>query len=288
MASMSLIGRAGLLLAFTAALTAVSARSQSDTGALEFVARVTPTAARAEPVRQFTFYILTKSYQQISKEVEAEDQMPERDKFIDELKVSPELKAWLKDHEILDLTMPGLDKAVTPDEVIKIPEFLLAYQRYNSGGVTNGIPKPKYNDADKTDHPERYEKQHQEYLVALKKFIVLHPETESGMEMELDAVNPQRKWAKIESDHRKRITHKAPDLAQTKYLVAKTDTDLDGRASITHLTAGSYWISSLNLDVNAGDMRVRWDVPVTIQPGQTVRVELTNLNAADARATTTP
>jgi len=280
--------RAGLLSALAAALAGVAAPSQSDTGALEFVARVTPTAARPEPVREFTFYILTKSYQQIAKDVESEDQMPERNKFIDELKVSTELKAWLKTHEILDLPMPGLDKAVTPDEVIKIPEFLLAYQRYNSGGVTNGIPKPKYKDSDKTEHPDRYEKQHEEYLVALKKFIVLHPETESGMEMELDAVNPQRKWAKIESDHRKRVTHKAPDLAQTKYFVTKVDTDLDGRASITHLSPGSYWISSLNLDVNAGDMRVRWDVPVTIQPGQTARVELTNLNAADARATTTP
>lgn len=282
------IGRAAFLLAFAAAFAGVTAPSQSETGALEFVAHVTPTAARPEPVREFTFYILTKSYQQISKEIEAEDQLPERDKFIDELKVSPELKAWLKAHEILDLTLPGLDKAVTPDEVIKVPEFLLAYQRSNSGGVTNGIPKPKYADADKVDHPDRYQKQHEEYLTALKKFIVLHPETESGMEMELDAINPQRKWAKIESDHRRRVQHMAPDLAQTKYFVAKTDTDLDGRGSILRLSAGNYWISSLNLDVNAGDMRVRWDVPVTIQPGQTARIELTNLNASDARAATTP
>jgi hypothetical protein len=255
---------------------------------LEFVARVTPSAARPEPVRQFTFYILSKSYAQIAKEVEAGDVLPEREKFIDELKISKELKAWLKGHDILDLTMPGLDQAVTPDEVINVPEFLLAYQRSNSGGVTNGIPKPKYSDADKADHPERYEKQKQEYLVALKKFIVAHPETESGMELELDGVNPQRKWAKIESDHRKRVQRLAPDLAQTKYLVTKADTDLEGRASVTHLSAGSYWISSLNLDANAGDTRVRWDVPVTIQAGQTARVELTNLNAADARAATTP
>ena len=288
MAWMRRIGRVGFLLAFATAFAALSVRAQSETGALEFVARVTPTAARPEPVREFTFYILTKSYQQISKEIEAEDQLPERDKFIDELKVSPELKAWLKAHEILDLTLPGLDKAVTPDEVIKVPEFLLAYQRSNSGGVTNGIPKPKYADADKVDHPDRYQKQHDEYLTALKKFIVLHPETESGMELELDAINPQRKWAKIESDHRRRVQHMAPDLAQTKYLVTKTDTDLDGRGSILRLSAGNYWISSLNLDVNAGDMRVRWDVPVTIQPGQTARIELTNLNASDARATTTP
>jgi hypothetical protein len=263
-------------------------QAQNANGALEFAARVTPTAARPEPVRQFTFYILTKSYEEIAKDVEAQDALPSRDHFIDELKVSAELKAWLKAHDIMDLTMPGLDKAVTPDDVIHVPEFLLAYQRSNSGGVTNGIPKPKYTEADKTEHPEKYEKQHQEYLAALKKFIVAHPETESGMELELDGVNPQRKWAKLESDQKKRVRRMAPEIAQTKFLVATADTDLEGRGRVANLAAGTYWISSLNLDANAGDMRVRWDVPVTIQAGQTARLNLTNLNAVDARATTTP
>ncbi len=181
------------------------------------------------------------------------DAIPSRDKFIDDLKVSPELKEWLKAHEILDLTMPGLDKALTADDVLHVPEFLLAYQRTNSGGVTNGIPKPKYKDADKTDHPEKYEKQKEEYYNALRKFIRLHPETMSGMELELDAANPQRKWAKIESDHKKHVQHMAPDVAQTKYLVAKADTDLDGRAGVSGLPPGSYWVSSLNLDADAGD-----------------------------------
>jgi hypothetical protein len=279
-------------LFFLAVLCALGAaqpsRAQGGAGALEFVARVTPTSARPEPVRQFTFYVLTKSYEEIAKEVEAQDTLPTRDQFIDNLKVTPELKAWLKGHDILDLTMPGLDKAVTPDDVIHVPEFLLAYQRSNSGGVTNGIPKPKYTDADKTERPERYQKQYQEYLVALKKFIVAHPETESGMELELDGVNPQRKWAKLEGDHKRRVRRMAPDLAQSKYLVATADTDLEGRGRISGLPSGNYWISSLNLDVNAGDMRVRWDVPVTVQAGQTARMELTNLNASDARATTTP
>src|SRR5215475_3295657 len=152
----------GFLCLFVAAGTL---QAQSETGSLEFVARVTPTAARAEPVREFTFYILRKSYEEIAKEIGANDTLPARDSFIDELKVSPELKTWLKGHEILDLTMPGLDKAVTPDDIIKVPEFLLAYQRSNSGGVTNGIPKPKYSDADKVEHPDRYEKQKQEYLL---------------------------------------------------------------------------------------------------------------------------
>jgi len=283
---MSLLNKNAPLGLVCSLLLATMAAGQGNpaTGILDFSARITPTAARPEPVRQFTFYILTKSYADVCKEVEAGDVLIPREQFIDELKVSPELKTWLMAHEILDLTMPGLDKAVTPDDVIHVPEFLLAYQRSNSGGVTNGIPKPKYAEADKTAHPEKYEKQKQEYYAALKKFIQAHPETENGMELELDGVNPQRKWVKLESDHRKRISRLAPDMAQTKYMTTKVDTDLDGHARLTGIPAGNYWISTLDLNANAGDARLRWDVPVTIQAGQATRIDLTNLNATDARA----
>jgi hypothetical protein len=78
----------------------------------------------------------------------------------------------------------------------------------------------------------------------------------------------------------------APEVAQTKYLAAQTDTDLDGHATVVNLPAGKYWLSTLNLDAGAGDSRLRWDVPVTIQAGRSTRVELTNLNATDARSST--
>jgi hypothetical protein len=265
-----------------------TARAQNSAGTLEIIARIAPTAARPEPVRQFTFYVLTKSYADIAKEVEALDVIPPRDEFIDGLKVSKELKTWLKAHDTLDLTIPDLDKMLTPDDIINTPEFLLAYQHSNSGGVTNGIPKPKYKEADKTDHPEKYEKEKQAYYTALKKFMQANPGTISGVELELDAVNPQRKWALLTSNQKKRVQKMAPEIAQTKYLVAKVDTDLDGHAEIRGLAPGNYWISSLNLDAIVGDTRVRWDVPVTIQAGQNFRVELTNLNATDTLAASAP
>src|SRR5262245_34757740 len=149
---------------------------QTSTGALEFIARITPTAARPEPVRQFTFYILTKSYTEIVKEVEERDPVPDRNAFIDGLKVSPELRTWLKDHDTLDLTSPDLDKLLSPDDILRVPEFLLAYQRSNSGGVTSGFPKPKFSEIDKTEHPEKYEKLKQQYFTALRKFIRTRPE----------------------------------------------------------------------------------------------------------------
>ena len=260
------------------------ARGQSGSGTLEFAARITPTAARPEPVRQFTFYVLTKSYAEIVKDVETQNTVIPRDKFIDGLKLSPELKEWLHAHEVFDLTKPDIDRVITPDDVLHVPEFLLAYQRSNSGGVTKGIPKPKYVDADKTAHPDRYNKQVQEYHAALKKFIQSNPSTVSGIELELMGVNPEPHWAQIQAEHRKRVLRLAPELAQTKYLAGKADTDLDGRGALGGLTPGEYWVSTLNLDANAGDTRLSWDAPVTILAGQTTRVELTNLNAVDTHA----
>jgi hypothetical protein len=275
------------VLAFCAVMCALllgsDCSSQTTNGGLEFVARITPSGARPEPVRQTTFFVLTRSYSEIVKEIEDKDPVPPRDEFIEGLKVSPELRAWLKGHDTLDLSEPDLDKLLTPDDVLTVPEFLTAYQRTNSGGVTSGLPTPKYSEADKTEHPEKYEKLKQQYMVALKKFIRARPETISGVELELDAVNPQRKWAALQNDRRKRVLRVAPELAQLKFLAAKTDTDLEGRASLSGLAPGEYWISTLNVDANAGDMRVRWDVPVKIESGRTARIELSNLNSIDAR-----
>ena len=187
-----------------------AARAQGSAASLDITARVSPTAAKPEPVRQFTLYILTKSYTDIAKEIEAGDVIPPRNDFIDGLKVSKELKVWLKAHETLDLTAPDLDKLLTPDDIIHTPEFLLAYQHTNSGGVTTGIPKPKYKDTDKEDHPEKYEKDKQTYYTALKKFIIANPATVSGVELELMAVNPQTKWALLVSNQKKRVLKLAP------------------------------------------------------------------------------
>src|SRR5260370_33557906 len=179
--------------------------------------------------------------------MENKDPVPPRDQFIDALKVSAELRTWLEGHDTLDLAEPGVDKLLTPDDILNTPEFLLAYQRSNSGGVTNGLPKPKFTEPDKTDHPEKYEKQKQEYLVSLKKFIRARPETVSGVELELDGVNPQHKWAALQNDRRKRVQRVAPDVAQLKFLAAKASTDLEGRASLSGIVPGDFWISYCSL-----------------------------------------
>ena len=106
------------------------------------------------------------------------------------------------------------------------------------------------------------------------------------MELQMEGINPQHQWAQMTTEHQKKVMQMAPEVAQTKYLVGQADTDSDGHAALSNLPAGSYWISTLNLDVGAGDTRVRWDVPVSIQGGRTTRIELTNLNATRPRRAT--
>lgn len=253
--------------------------AQSAGGTLDVSARLSPTGARPEPVRQYIFYILTRSYADIVKEVQEANPLPSRQEFIEKLKVSAELKTWLLHHEIMDLTQIDLDKLVTPEDIITVPEFLAAYQRSNSGGVTSGLPQPKFKESDRETNPDRYNKQKSEYLNAMKKFMEAHPSTISGMELELGAVSPHLQWEKLKVEQHQRIEQLAPDIAESKYTVAKVETDLEGHGSISGLKPGSYWVSSLGIPAVAGDRRVSWDVPAIVEAGSVTRVNLSNVNS---------
>ena len=278
--------RLSLLIFFCSFLSLGQASfGQGATGSLDLTARIAPTGARPEPVRQFTFYILTKSYAEILKEATAQFPLAEREDFINNLKISPELKAWMKQHAIIDLTAPDVDKLITPDDVMNIPEFFAGYERSNSGGVTNGLPMPKYREADAETNPTKYFKLKQEYMSATKKFVEAHPATISGMETELGAVNPKYKWDKALEEHNQKVAQLAPELAQTKYMAAKGDTDLDGHLMIKGLPPGNYWVSSLGLDAASGDRHLIWNVPVTVQSGTPTQLILSNLNGQNFNST---
>jgi hypothetical protein len=255
--------------------------AQSGTGGIDFSAQISPTGAHPEPIRQFTFYILTKSYADITKEVEVQDPIPTLDDFVDKWPCSPELKKWMKEHKTVDLSTPDVDKLISPDNIMKIPEFFDAYERSNSGGVTKGLPQPKYKKGEQQNNPDKFEKDKQDWLTATRHFIESNTYTIQGIELELGGVNPKPAWDKIHLDHRRKIAQLAPDTAQVKYLVTKTETDLDGRAAVSGLPAGTYWISSLGLDASSGDRRLTWDVPVQVAAGQTARLQLSNINGSN-------
>jgi len=257
---------------------------QTGTGSLDVTAQITSTGGRPEPVRQFTLCLLTKSYEEIKKEVEATDPMPTKEEFINNLKVSNELKAWMTKHDVIDLTQIDFDKLVTPDDIMGVPEFLAAYQRSNSGGVTPGLPQPKFKQVNKDSDPDKYARLQEEYFTNLKKFMTAHPSTINGMELELGAVSPKLKWDKLQVEHNRKIAQLAPDTAQSKYLAGRADTDLEGHAAIAGLKPGSYWLSSLGVDAASGDRHLHWDVVTIIDAGQTTRMVLSNLNGIDANS----
>ncbi|HWY07089.1 MAG TPA: hypothetical protein VNY24_09515 [Candidatus Acidoferrales bacterium] len=278
--------RLSLLVFFCSFLSLGQASfGQGATGTLDLTARIAPTGARPEPVRQFTFYILTKSFADVLKEAAAQFPLEEREEFINNLKISAELKAWMKQHAVIDLTAPDVDKLITPDDVMNIPEFFAGYERSNSGGVTAGLPMPKYREADAEANPAKYFKLKQEYMSATKKFVESHLSTISGMETELGAVNPKYQWDRALQEHNQKVAQLAPDLAQTKYMVAKGDTDLDGHLLIKGLPPGNYWVSSLGLDAASGDRRLIWDVPATVQAGTSTQLILSNINGQNFNST---
>ena len=263
-----------LLIVLPAFLAAQSA------GRVEFTARVAPTGGRPEPVRQLTFYLLIKSLDDIRIEVLQTDPAPGLAKFIDALTVSPELKIWMKKHDSVQLAGEDFIKSLTPDDIMDVPEFFSAYMSRNMGFKGAGFPEPKFKASDREAHPEKFKQQKDEYMAAIRNFISMSPETIEGIDADLAKINPYVKWEYLISDQRKRLEDRTNELAQQLYLAAQTDTDLDGHGSFANLAPGNYWISMIGIQAISGDVRLRWDVPVTVRPGATTRVELTNLNAA--------
>jgi hypothetical protein len=249
-------------------------------GNIEFSARVAPTGGQPEPVRQLTFYLLRKSLEDIRAEALQQAPAPDLDKFIDGLDVSPELKVWMKKHHSAQLSGADFTKSLTPEEILNIPEFLKAYMGHNAAFRGLGFPEPKFKEKDRTANPEKYNAQKDEYEAAIRKFIAHSPDTVQGMDVELITMNPYPKWETLEGKQRQLLDAGAFRLAQERYLVAHTDTDLEGHGSFAGIAPGNYWIGMLGTEAISGDVRLHWDFPVTVRQGETARVELSNLNAA--------
>ncbi len=262
-------------------LAAAIAGQAPQTGSVEFVARVTPTAGRPEPVRQLTFYLLRKSFADIQKEAEESEPKLDMDRFIEGLEVSKKLKAWMKKKHTVELSGSDFTRQLTVDDIMGVPEFYDAYLTRNSGDAALGFPKPKYRPQDATQNPAKYKRQVEEYRAQVRRFIENHPQSIEGIEVQLDAINPGPRWAQQQSEQRRRSRRQTLQLAQTRHLVTKTDTNLDGRGILTDIPPGQYWFSTLETEAVAGDARLRWDIPVTVRAGQTTQVELSNLNAVE-------
>jgi len=266
-------GLALLLTLFPAFLAAQS------TGRVDFTARVSPTGGRPEPVRQLTFYLLSKSLDDIRTEALQLEPPPDLDKFVDNLKVTPEMKTWMKKHHSVRLVGGDFVKSLTPDDIVDVPEFFEAYMMRNSAFKGVGFPNPKYKEKDKEANPEKYKAQKEEYIAAIRKFFGAVPESVQGLDADMENINPFEKWQHLVFAQRQQLEKKIIELAQQRYLAAQADTDLDGHGAFVGLAPNTYWIGMIGTEAISGDVRLHWDVPVTVRQGETTHVELSNLNA---------
>jgi hypothetical protein len=273
----ALYAAAFVLLAYLVFVAPAAAQA----GAVEFTARVTPAAGRAEPVRGLPFYLLRKSYAEIRKEADATEPKPDLNAFIDRLQVSKELKAWMKRTRSVSLSGEAFIHRLKVDDTMNVPEFFNAYLERNVGDRSVGFPAPKYHPNDAQRDPQKYEKQKQEYLDAIRKFLVTNPQSADGIDLGLMEIDPSHDWEQLEARRLPAIHRRALELAESRYLAARAETDLDGNGAIRGVAPGEYWLSTLDIDATIGDIRLRWDTPVTVRAGQTARVELSNINAVE-------
>jgi hypothetical protein len=274
---------AGIVLAVFAALLASTIATAAQTGAIEFTVRATPAAGRSEPVRGFPFYLLRKSYADIRKEAEASQPSPDMSAFIDRLEVSPEMKAWMKRTKSVSLSGPSFTHRVKIDDMLNVPEFYQAYIELNAGDLAIGFPVAKYREKDRLSNPQKYAKQKAEYRDAVRHFLVSNPQSADTLDLRLMDIDPSHRWEQIEAQRGVEIRRQMHELAETRYLAGRTDTDLDGNGFFRGLSPGQYWLSSLDLDASVGDVQLRWDTPVTVRAGETTRIELSNINAVEPR-----
>ena len=259
------------------AILAGVALAQGQTGGIEFAVRVTPTVGRAEPALRLPCYLLRKSFAEIRREADEAELRPDLDQFVDALEGSPQLKAWMKRNKTVRLSGEDFARQATVEDVFEVPEFFDAFITQNAGDV--GFPAPKYTDRDRAKDPQKYERMRLEYREQLRKHARDNPHKLVGMEIHLTEVDAGQRWARGEDLRRQRVRHRGLQLAQTKHLAARTETDLEGRATLVNIPAGEYWLSTLENDAAAGDVRLRWDTPVAVQAGRVTRLELSNINA---------
>jgi len=278
------ISSAILFLASLAILLPSSLAAQS-TGRVEFTAQVASTGGQPEPVRQLPFYLLRKSLEDIHADALQSSPAPELNTFIDALDVSPELKAWMKKHHSVQLSGEEFTKGLTVDEIMGVPEFYKAYMEHNAAYRGAGFPEPKFKEKDRTANPEKYAAQKKQYEDGIRKFIAGSPESVKGLDLELFALNPSAKWAVLEKKHDQMVDASTLRLAQERYVVARTETDLEGHGSFAGLAPGNYWIAMFGTEAISGDVRQHWDLRVSVRQGETASVELSNFNAVRSSTT---
>jgi hypothetical protein len=281
-----------VLLAFTCAaiVSAVASTAVAQSGSIEFAVHATPTGGLEEPVRGFPVFLLSRSFEDIQKEADAAFPKQNLNDFIDGLNVSKELKDWMKRNQWITFSGQDFIQKIKPDDVMNVPEFYKAYMDRNAADQGSGFPveKVKNEEKEKEKDPAKYEKDMERYRDSVRHYLEQVPESVNGIDLNLQEIDPNRKWHEIESKRAPEVQRRVTDLAQGKYLVARTETNLQGQGFFPNISPGTYWLTTLNVSVTVGDARPRWDVPLTVRPGEVSYAVLSNVNAVQEAAHVSP
>jgi len=269
----SILFCAGLWLGLAPAVAAQSAAT------LEFSVRATPTGGRPEKVMRQPFYLLRKSLADIEAEARAERPAPDLAEFVDTLKVSDELKAWMKEKKRAQLRGTDFLAAITPEDVFAVPEFKQAYVLRNQNMIGLGFPKHRGHARDRERAPEKWELADKRYWEEVRAYLIQHPESKEGMDEQLLDINPGQDWQARVDRYEQAVRQRVLQLVHARYLAAQTETDYEGLGRLGPLPAGRYWLTTLWSEVRAGDVQLRWEVPLDLKAGQNAYLELNNGNA---------
>ena len=267
-----------LILAVLAALAAAPARAQSCS--VDYTARVTPAAGVAEPVRGLPFYLLSKSFTEILADADAAEPKPDFDAYVEKLRVSAELKAWMRKNHSVSLSGEEFVRGLTADDIMNVPEFFSAYLERNSTRQHDGFSQAQIQGARQDRKiPRATKSSARNILDAVRKYLTTNTESTAGLDLTLDPINPGPAWALMVARRGPSIQRRALEMAQTHYMVAKSQTGSrwswpDGEKSRREIIGWARWIFSpwWATRTCAGMFRYR------SMPGLTTRVELSNSN----------
>lgn len=225
------------------------------------------------------FYLLRASLETIEEVARREVPPPDLNAFVDELPVSPELKEWMKRKQTVTTGGDDFVSGLTVDDILDVPEFRHAYVTRNLIMVGLGFPKRRAKLRDREKNPDKWKKSEERFWSEVRSYLTLHPEAKKGMDEHLLEITAAAEWKARTRRYEQEVRQRALQLVHSRYLVAQTETDYEGRARLGGLPPGRYWLTTLWNEVRAGDVHLRWELPVELRPGQRRYLELNNANA---------
>lgn len=254
----------------------------AQTANLQVTVLASPTAGRPQKVRGHIFYLLSESLATIEQEGLGSVPEPSLEAFTEELDLSDELKDWVKRTQITELQGEPFLSTLTNDDIMNVPEFQTAYISANLTMVGLGFPRPKVKLSDRTKDPEKWDKAYAKYLEEVRSYLELHPESRQGLDQELVELNPGAAWRRSRQQHGTRLRQEILRLIHSRYLAAQAETNLDGVARFS-VPPGRYWLTNLWGEARAGDVRLRWELPIELPQEENYRLTLNNANALPDR-----